>query len=130
MRLAARVVPGALPCTGVMCELSGPGWQAGALHPRGLSPLPVRPLRLRPTTATAGGRARVTLGTDPHQLAAVAPTGHGAAPDPRQLPALQHEAAKVHSGVAARSPIPGIDHCQRAARNPSRAPSGDPSGDP
>ncbi len=56
VRLAAWVVPGALPCTGIACELSGPGWQAGAMRTRGPSPLPVRPLRLRPITATAGGR--------------------------------------------------------------------------
>jgi hypothetical protein len=52
------------------------------MRPRGLSPLPVRPLRLSPITATAGGRATATPGTDPHQLAAVTPTGHG----PRQTP--------------------------------------------
>jgi hypothetical protein len=33
------------------CERSGLGWQAGAMRPRGLSPLPVRPLRLSPITA-------------------------------------------------------------------------------
>ena len=81
------------------------------MRPRGLSPLPVRPLRLSPITATAGGRARVTPGTGPHQLAAVTPTGRGPRRTPRQLPALQHEAAKAHSGVPVRSPIPGADHC-------------------
>ena len=36
--------------------------------------MPVRPLRLSPITATAGGRANVTPGTARHQLAAVTPT--------------------------------------------------------
>jgi len=52
-RLAARLVLGALPRTGIGCELGSPGWPSGATGPRGLSPLPVRPLRLRPVTATA-----------------------------------------------------------------------------
>ena len=55
MRLAARVILGALPRSGIGCELSGPIWRARDA-PAGLSPLPIRPLRLRPTTATAGGR--------------------------------------------------------------------------
>ena len=62
-RLAAQVVQGALRRTGIGCELSGRGWQAGAMRPRGPSPLPVRPLRLRPITATAGDRACVIPGT-------------------------------------------------------------------
>ena len=56
------------------------------MRPRGLSPLPVRPLRLSPITATAGGRARVTPVTGPHQLAAVTSTGPLPAPTP--APAL------------------------------------------
>src|SRR5207247_1545431 len=49
---------GALARTGIGCERTA---QAGGRDaPAGLSPLPVRPLRLRPTTATAGGRPRVT----------------------------------------------------------------------
>jgi hypothetical protein len=81
------------------------------MRPRGPSPLPVRPLRLSPITATAGGRARVTPGTGPHQLVAVTPTGRGPAPNPRHPPTPRHEAAKVHRGVPVRSPIPGTDHC-------------------
>jgi hypothetical protein len=111
VRLAARVVRGALPCTGIGRELSGPGWQAGAMRPRGTSPLPVRPLRLRPVTATAGGRARVTPGTGLHQVAAVTPTGHGPAPGSAPSPASWHEVTKVHSGLPVRRPIPGADHC-------------------
>ena len=56
------------------------------MRPRGLSPLPVRPLRLSPRTATAGGRARATPGTSTHQLAAVTPTGHGPRQTTRPLP--------------------------------------------
>ena len=82
MRLAARVVPGVLPRTAIGYELSGPGWHAGAMRPRGPSPLPVRPLRLSPITATAGGRASATPGTGPHQLATVTPTGSRPAPGP------------------------------------------------
>ena len=52
------------------------------MRPRGLSPLPVRPLRLSPITATAGGRASVTPGTGPHQLAAARPLA-AARTDPR-----------------------------------------------
>ena len=47
---------------------------------------------LRPMTATAGGRARATPGTGPHQLAAVTPTGRGPSRTRAILPALQHEA--------------------------------------
>jgi hypothetical protein len=43
------------------------------MRPQGLWPLPVRPLRLSPITATAGGRASVTPGTARQQLAAVTP---------------------------------------------------------
>ena len=81
------------------------------MRPRGLSPLPGRPLRLRPIAATAGGRARVTPGTDPHQLAAVTHTGRGPRRTLRHPPAPRHEDAKVHGGVSTRSPIPGADHC-------------------
>jgi hypothetical protein len=111
VRLAARVVPSALPCTGTGYELSGQGWQAGAMRPRGLSPLPIRPLRLRPIAATAGGRARVTPGTGPHQLAAVTPTRQDRARPHAVLAAPRHKAAKAHSYVPVRSPIPGADHC-------------------
>ncbi len=90
MRLAARMVLCALPRTGIGCELSGPDWQAGAMRPPGPSPLPVRPLRLSPITATAGGRARVTPGTVPHQLAAVTPTGRSSRRTPRHPPVLPH----------------------------------------
>ena len=47
VRLAARVALNALPRTGIGSELSDPDRPAGAMRPRGLSPLPVRPLRLR-----------------------------------------------------------------------------------
>jgi hypothetical protein len=112
--LAARVAAGALPRTGIGYEsragigheLSSPGWQAGAMRRGGLSPLPVRPLRLGPITAMAGGRACVTPGTGPHQPTVVTHTGHGSAPEPRQFPALQHEAAKVHSGVPGQESHP------------------------
>jgi hypothetical protein len=54
----------------------------------GFSPLPVRPLRLSPITATAGGRATCPPGTARHQLAAVTPKGArpraGAAPSSRR----------------------------------------------
>jgi hypothetical protein len=43
------------------------------MRPQGLWPLPVRPLRRSPVTATAGGRASVTLGAARQQLAAVTP---------------------------------------------------------
>jgi len=62
VRLAARAILSATPPAGIGGELSGPAWRAGAMRPWGFSPLPVRPLRLSPTTATAGGRACVTPG--------------------------------------------------------------------
>jgi hypothetical protein len=112
VRLAARVVPGALPRTEIGCELSGPDWYAGAMRPQGPSLLPVRPLRLSPITATAGGRARVTPVTGPNQLAAVTPTGRCPRRTPRQPSGPRHEAAKVDSGAVGRTvPIPGAAHC-------------------
>jgi hypothetical protein len=111
VRLAVRVIPGALPRTGIGCELGGSGWQADAMRPRGLSPLPVRPLRLSPKTATAGGRAIATPGTGPHQLAAVTPTGRGPPEPALSSRRSRHEMTKVHRCVPGRSPIPGVDHC-------------------
>jgi hypothetical protein len=54
----------------------------------GDSPLPVRPLRLSPMPATAGGRATATPGTGPHQLATITPTDQGPRQAPRLRPAL------------------------------------------
>ena len=78
------------------------------MRPLGPSPLPVRPLRLRPKTATAGGRAHVTPDTGPHQLAAVTPTGAaraGPAPCSRRP---RHEATKGHRRVPVRIPSPAL----------------------
>jgi len=63
MRVAARVVLGALLWTGIGVWTERPGLAGGRDAPAGHSPLPVRPLRLSPMTATAGGRARMTPGT-------------------------------------------------------------------
>ena len=52
------------------------------MRPRVLSPLPVRPLRLSPITATAGGRALLPRAIGAYQLAAVTPTDHGPVPEP------------------------------------------------
>ena len=104
MNLAARVIPGALPRTAIGCEMSSSTWYAGAMRPLGLSLLPIRPLRLRPIAATAGGRASATPGADPHQLAAVTPTGRGPRRNPRHPAALSHKAGPklVASGVIRR----------------------------
>jgi hypothetical protein len=80
------------------------------MHPRGLSLFPVRPLRLRPKTATAGGRASATPGTGPHQLAAVTPTGCGPRRTQRPTADARHETTKA-TAVPVASPIPGADHC-------------------
>jgi hypothetical protein len=81
------------------------------MRPRGLSPLPVRPLRLSPKTATVGGRPTATPGPDPHQLAAVTPP----AAAPRRTRAIPQGApawsGESHRGVPVRSPIPGAGHC-------------------
>jgi hypothetical protein len=94
------------------CELR-PELAVGRAAPEGLSLLPVRPLRLRPKTATAGGRASVTPGTGP------APAGRRHAHRPR--PARDTGAVaggaplKLRRPTAAcrlgASPIPGADHC-------------------
>jgi hypothetical protein len=88
---------GALPRTGMGREPNDRGVAGGRGAPAGLSPLPVRPLRLSPMTATAGGRASVTPGTDPHQLAAVTPTGRRPLRTRVILPALQCEAGQDHA---------------------------------
>jgi hypothetical protein len=86
VRLAARVIPGRAAVHRNRCELSGPGWQAGAIRPREPSPLPVRPLRLSPKTATAGGRPTATPGHRPapvgrrHALPAADPRANPGAP--------------------------------------------------
>jgi hypothetical protein len=70
--------------------------RAGATRPRGLPPLPVRPLRLSPAAAPAGGRPTATPGTGPHQAA----RRHAHRPSPTGnrviLPALQCEAGQGH----------------------------------
>ena len=91
------------------------------MRPRGLSPLPVRPLRLRPITATAGGRPTVTPGTGPHQLAAVTLTGRGPAElaPPVGAIALGRESFTFRS--QSRSSLSPALAIVLAVRNPSRA---------
>jgi hypothetical protein len=81
MRQTARVVLAALPCTS--SGVSHPDRSAGTMRPPGFSPLPLRPLRLSPITATAGGRPSVTPGTGLRQLATgTSPTATGAGTAP------------------------------------------------
>ena len=65
MRLAARVALNALPRTGIGSELSDPDRPAGAMRPRGLSPLPVRPGE----TAVAADRTQTREGARHRRLA-------------------------------------------------------------
>ena len=101
VRLAARVARGAAANRNrVWTERHG--LAGGRDAPAGNSPLPVRPLRLSPMTATAGGRATATPGTGPHQLATITPTGQGPRAKPRaSARRSRHEAAKAHSDVSA-----------------------------
>jgi hypothetical protein len=95
VRLAARVGLGSLPRSDI-----GVNWVArlagGRGAPAGLSPLPVRPLRPSPRTATAGGgqprpRAPARISWPPSR-----PPNRGPRRTPRHPPALQREAAKFH----------------------------------
>jgi hypothetical protein len=76
------------------------------MRPPGSRRCPVRPLRLSPMTATAGGRASVTPGTRLHQLAAVT---RRAAADAG--PAPSSRCSSMKPGKIMRT----VRHTQRAA---------------
>ena len=101
------------------------------MRPRGLSPLPVRPLRLSPMTATAGGRqARPRALPSPagRRHARRARTRAGSAPS-SQRSGVKLRGLAVEACSTRAFPIPRASHCL-SRPEPVKGACGGPSGNP
>jgi hypothetical protein len=126
VRLAARIILGALSRTGIGRELSGPIWRAG-------DP-PWGSRRCRSARSALGRRRpRRAVGTRdhghrPYQLATVTPTIRGAR-NPPHPPTSYREAARFTASGQSRLSIPGASHCL-SPPEPVKGACGGPSGSP